>query len=353
MADEDVQSGEIDQSTVNHAAARLASLMEGTPSVEETPEADTTHPEPEVAEVVQAEAEETPTEDVDVPVEDTDLVTHFTDLAEHLGVEQSYLETLLVPTKVNGEEREASIKDLLSSFQKGESADLKLMELSDERKQFNAELSKTKDQLSQEWGQIQALNTELQSMLSGDEDAEISSLRHTDPAEYAARMAERQLRYQRASKIQEELKTANAEKTLNEYGRMVQTERTKLIESIPGWADDKVREVETLKVRSYLKDQGFQDFEIDGKISNGQLVHAGMIDHRLIEMSQKAMLYDEARKGSEPKKAKLKTLPKVGAGKPKAKSDVDKAKMTEVRGRVRKTGKLDDAAAAIAQIMNG
>lgn len=338
---------EADTSTVQNAATRLASLMEGTPSEEvtETPE-DTTHPEPEVAEVEVEAAAEGPTEE-----STEDPVTHFTDLAEHLGVEQSYLETLLVPTKVNGEEREASIKDLLSSFQKGESADLKLMELSDERKQFNAELSQTKEQLSQEWGRIQALNTELQSMLTGDEDEEISNLRHTDPAEYAARMAERQLRYQRASKVQEEMRQANAEKTLTEYGHRVQSERTKLVESIPGWADDKVRESETMKVRSYLKAQGFQDFEIDGKITDGQLVHPGMIDHRFIEAFQKAMLYDEAKKGTEPKKAKLKTLPKVGAGKPKSKSDVSESKMKEVRGRVRQSGKLDDAAAAIAQLM--
>ena len=337
---------ETDTSTVNHAAQRLASLMEGTPSVEAEPEPDTTHPEPEVAEVAEVAAEETPTE----PTEE-DQVTHFADLAEHLGVEQSYLETLIVPTKVNGEEREATVKDLLTQFQKGESADLKLMELSDERKQFNAELSQTKEQLSQEWGRIQALNTELQSMLTGDEDTEISNLRHTDPAEYAARMAERQQRYQRASKVQEEMRQANAEKTLNEYGQRVQSERTKLIETIPGWADDKVRETETLKVRSYLKAQGFQDFEIDGKITDGQLAHPGMIDHRFIEAFQKAMLYDEARKGTEPKKAKLKALPKVGAGKPKSKSEVSESKKKAVRGRARDSGDLNDAAEVIRQIM--
>ena len=346
-------SGEADASTIHHAASKIASLMDGTPSI------DTTHPEQETAEQTEEpvlEVVEEPTEEAEEQTESVsedveDLITNFSDIADHLGVEESYLESLIVPTKVNGEEKTASIKDLVASFQKGESADVKLMELADQRKQFNSELSNAKDQLQQEWGRAQALNTELQSMLTGDEDNQISNLRHSDPAEYAAQMADRQSRLQRAQKIQGELQVENNTKMIGEYQHRLTTERAKLFEAIPAWSDDKVRNEETVQVRKYLKSEGFQDFEIDGKIENGQLVHAGMIDHRAMVIAQKAMLYDQARKGSEPKKTRLKALPKVGAGKPKGKSDVADAKKSEIRGRVRKSGSINDAALAIKQLM--
>ena len=346
---EPIREVEADSSTVKSAAAKIESLMDGTPSV------DTTHPEePEVIEPVtetdpeepEAAPTETPTE-----VEEPDVITQFSDIAEHLGVDEDYLESLIVPTKINGERRDTTIKDLVSSFQKGESGDLKLMELAEKSKQFNTEVANAKTQLQTEWERVQALESELQTMLEGQDDTELQELRHSDPAEYTARLAERQIRQQKAGELRKKLQEEGNQKLLNDYSNKIQTERTRLIESIPEWADDKIRETETMKVRKYLKSNGLQDFEIDGKIENGRLVHPGLVDSRFISMARDAMLFTEARKGTEPKKKKLKSLPKMGAGKPKNKADVDDVKKKEIRGRVRKSGKLEDAAMAIRQLM--
>ena len=334
---------EADTSTTQNAADRILSLMDGKPS-EELVE------EPVVAEEVTEEVTEEPTEeDVAHPVEDA--VTHFSDLAEHLGVEESYLENLLVPTKINGEEREATIKDLVATFQKGGSADLKLMELADNRKQFDMERSQYTEALQQEWSRIQTLNTELQNMLTGDEESQLQQMRHSDPAEYAARMADRQSRLQRAHKINDEMQQTQNKKVLDDYSRKVSIEGNRLIDAIPEWSDDKTRTAENRDVRQYLLKMGMQDFEIDGKFENGRLVHPGVIDHRAIVLARKAMLFDQARSGTEPKKAKLKSLPKMGAGRPKSKADVNDAKRKEIRGQVRKSGSIDDAAMVIRQLM--
>lgn len=344
------ESGEADVSTVQHAASKIASLMDGTPSEEIV---DDTQPEiEETAQEPQQEAAEEPTEEPVEQEEPEELVTRFSDLAEHLGVEESYLEDLIVPTKINGEEKNATIKELLASYQKGESADLKLMELADNRKQFDNERTQYTEAIQTEWGRIQALNTELQSMLTGDDDAQLQSMRHSDPAEYAARMAERQVKLQRAAKVQQEMQQANATKVNEEYSRRIKVEASKLMEAIPEWSDDKVQKDENTRVRSYLKEQGLQDFEIDGKFENGVLVHPGVIDHRAIVMARKAMLFDEARKGTVPKKARLKSLPKVGSGKPKSKGEINDKQKREVRAKAKSSGSLNDAAAVIAQLMN-
>lgn len=351
--EDQIREVETNSGTVKSAADRIKSLMDGQP-----PEEDATHPDPEATSEAeepkqqQAEEQEPESSEMEEPTEDeSEPVTHFNELADHLGVEEDFLESLIVPTKVNGEERSATIKDLIATYQKSESADLKLMNLAEQRKAFDAETAKANEALQQEWSRVQAMNTELQNMLSGDDEAQLSELRHTDPAEYAARMADRQQRLQKAQKVQTEMAKMQQEKVLTEYQHRVNSERQRLLQALPDWADEKTAERENVELRSYLKSSGLEDWEIDGKFENGMLVHPGIIDHRAIVLARKAMLYDRSRQGTEPKKTKLKTLPKVGSGKRKSKGDVQVEQIQEVRGRLRKTGTLQDAALAIKQMM--
>jgi hypothetical protein len=330
------------------AAQRLDSMMAEPPPEDEAP---STVEEPE--EVKEPEPEKVPEAEPKEPTSE-DVVTHFSELAEHLGVEEDFLDTLIVPTKINGEERTATIHDLVTSFQKGESADQKFMELADKRKTFDAELEQTKTALQQEWSRAQALNTELQNMLGGTDDASIQELRHTDPAEYAARMAERQQQIQKATQIQAQLGQENALKVNDQYTRRLTSERSKLLQVLPEWADEKTMEKENTELRGYLKSVGLGDEEIDGRFDpSGNLLSPGIIDHRAIVMARKAMLYDQSKKQTEPKKKKLKALPKVGSGKPRGKGEVNTAKQKSMRERAKSSGSVDDAALIIQQIMEG
>jgi len=339
---------ETNKGSVNAAAQAIEAMMDETPPEDETPPVVETPAEPEKVESVEVTE---PVEDEPAPSNE-DVVTHFAELADHLGVEDEFLDTLIVPTKVNGVEGTTTIHDLVTSYQKGESADQKFMELAENRKKFDAELDQTKEALQQEWSRAQALNTELQNMLGGTDDASIQELRHTDPAEYAARMAERQQQVQKATQIQAQLAQENAGKVNESYTRRLNAERAKLLQVLPEWADEKTMEKENSELRGYLKSVGLQDTEIDGKFDpNGNLLSAGIIDHRAIVMARKAMLYDASKKTSEPKKKKLKTLPKVGSGKPRGKSEIAAADKQGVRERAKKTGSIDDAALVIAQLM--
>jgi len=346
---EEVETGQ----TVKAAADRILSLMDG-----ELP-SDATHPEPEAQSEPeegeqQQEAEPEPQEEtaVEEPTEtEEEPVTHFDELADHLNVEEDFLLNLEIPTKVNGEEKSATIKDLIAHYQKGESADLKLMDLAEQRKALEAEREQVTEQLQQEWGRAQALNEELQAMLSGDEANELEALRHSDPAEYAARVADRQQRLQRAEQIRQRLTQEQAQKINDQYARTVQIESQKILTEIPEWQDEKTAKQEKTQLREFLLNNGLKDWEIDGKMENGVITNPGIIDSRVISLARKAMLYDQSKKTSEPKKTKLKSLPKVGSGKRKTKGEIKQEQVDEIRGRVRKTGSMKDAALAIEQMM--
>lgn len=350
---EPIREVETDSSTVKSAANRIFEQMK-----DDTPSDDAIHPEDELkaqkdqAEEPVAEAEPD-VEEAAEPTESTEEepITRFTELADHLGVEEEFLENLIVPTKINGEVKNATIKDLIATYQKGESADLKLMGLAEERKKFETEANSAKEQLQQEWGRIQALNMELENLFTGADPRELEDLKYSDPEEYDRRVADRNNRQQRAERLRQKMSQEQGQRVTEQYSKMIQLERNKLLQNLPEWGDEKVAEKENAEMRSYLISQGFKDWEIDGKIENGMITHPGVIDHRAVILARKAWLYDQSKKSTEPKKAKLKSLPKVGAGKPKAKSEIKQEEAQVARGVLRKTGSVEDAARAIRKMM--
>jgi hypothetical protein len=86
-------------------------------------------------------------------------------------------------------------------------------------------------------------------------------------------------------------------------------------------------------------------------MNGDKIEHYGLVDSRLVALARDAYLYRQAKQTSEPKKARLRSLPKVGSGKRKAKGEVKQEQFEEVRGRVKKTGTMQDAALAIEQMM--
>lgn len=348
--------------TVKAAADRILSMMDGAlPDKPEEATSDATHPEPVETEGASPEAQaeqETEVEAVEEaaeptseePTEAEEPVTHFSELAEHLDVEEGFLENLVIPTKVNGKEVTPTIKDLVSEFSKSTSADQKLMEAAETAKKQDAEFSQMREQLQQEWGRVQAMTSELDA-LSNIENEQLDSLRLTDPAEYSARWAESQQRKQKLDQIRNEMSQLELQqKTLN-YQRKVAENTAKIPQMIPEWQDEKTRAAEATKIHQYLLDNGLTDQEIFGSQNNGYVIEEGITDARFMKIIRDAMKYNESKNSVEAKKPKLRTLPKVSGGIRKTKSDVKKEEYDEVRGRVRKSGDMKDAALAIEQMM--
>ena len=347
--------------TVKAAADRILQIMDG--ELPDKPEAtsDATHPEPVETEGASPETQaeqESETEMVEEaaqptseePTEVEEPVTHFSELAEHLDVEESFLENLVVPTKVNGQEVTPTIKDLVSEFSKGASADQKLMEAAETAKKQEAEFSQMREQLQQEWGRVQAMTSELDT-LSNIESEQLDSLRMTDPAEYSARWAESQQRKLKLEQIRHEMSQLELQQKTLDYQRKVAENTVKLPIMIPEWQDEPTKKAEATKIHQYLLDSGLTEQEIFGQQQNGYVVHEGITDARFVKIIRDAMKYNESKNGVEAKKPKLRTLPKVGSGVRKTRSDVKKEEYEEVRGRVRKSGNMKDAALAIEQMM--
>jgi hypothetical protein len=173
----------------------------------------------------------------------------------------------------------------------------------------------------------------------------------TDPAEYSARWAESQQRKQKLEQIRNEMSHLELQQKTMDYQRKVVENTAKLPLVIPEWQDEATKKAEATKIHQYLLDNGLTDREIFGQQNNGYVIEEGIVDARFMKIIRDAMKYNESKTGVEAKKPKLRSLPKVSGGIRKTKSDVKREEYDEVRGRVRKSGNMKDAALAIEQMM--
>ena len=103
---------------------------------------------------------------------------------------------------------------------------------------------------------------------------------------------------------------------------------------MPDWGKPDAQRELAGKLRDYARGQGYQDAEIDT-----------LVDHRSFIVLNKARLYDELQ-GSDVKAKKLKNKPRViRGGKGSTKTAEAKQKRTSQKNRLKKSGRVEDAAA--------
>jgi hypothetical protein len=177
----------------------------------------------------------------------------------------------------------------------------------------------------------QELNTEMNS-------ADLEALYEEDPTE-AARI-EHRLR-----KKQEKLNMAMQKTQFEQkqqFDGYLQTEKTKLVNNIPDFADP--GKASTLKnnMRSHLAKYGFNDSEI-----------AQVYDHRILMLVNDAMKFGNLQK-AKPNIAKKISKPSrvFSSGIKQDKNDVKSKAAREKFGRLRKTGSLKDAQNVFLDMIN-
>lgn len=245
--------------------------------------------------------------------------------------------------KVDGEEIEVSLDELVKGYSRQSDYTRKTQELSQQRKEMQALQQQYQNEVMQIQSErqqyIDGLQNALQSSLSSlDEFASIDweRLRQTDPIEFVTKKDQFRDAQQRAQQIQYEQQVA-AQRQQQELETARQkalvAERNSLIEKLPEWSDPRKQAAMALELQSYASEQGFSKEELDG-----------LIDHRSILVLRKAMLYDKAN-SSEIVKKKLKGKPKViKSGSGKGRKSIDSEKRSASMKRLKQSGRPEDAA---------
>jgi hypothetical protein len=243
--------------------------------------------------------------------------------------------------KVDGEEVEVELDELINGYQRTADYTKKSQALAEQRKAIEVErghLEQVKQERQAYAQKLQALNQFLGQQNQGEN---LEALKEVDPIGYAVKVAERSERDKQLAIVRAEQhriaqqQQAEQQRSLQKH---ISSEAEKLNASIPELATPKGDEVRK-QIREYAKSQGWSDQEL-----------SSVYDHRAVLTLYKAMKFEQLQKSKPEIQKKVQQAPKMlksGTSAPATKSQQDK----QVMQRLRQSGKVRDAAAAFERFL--
>lgn len=240
--------------------------------------------------------------------------------------------------KVDGEEVEVTLDELLKGYSREADYTRKTQALAERSK----EIDQYRTVRDQYLGTIQALE---QHLTTNEPPKPDPALRQSNPAEYAAQVADRQQweADQNATKAERQrLEAEKAEEFRQWLAEKTAEEQKKLVEVLPEWADKEKGPALRKSLQTYAVGAGFTEEEL-----------GGVVDHRLVVLLDKARRFDALQAKAEPvlKKAKEAPVLKPGARPNASPARGKKKEMQRLQDRARKTGRAEDVAAVLERLL--
>lgn len=298
--------------------------------VEEDIVEDSTEEETEV------EVDESEEEESDAPW----MPSNLEELAAAMEVEPDDLKSIRVKTKVDGVEGEATLSDVIKSYQFDKSLTERSEAFSHEKKQFAEQLEKVQAQVSQKLQDAETLTLLMEERLQGDiAQVDWDTLRIENPAEWSVKRQEfmekigevESAKAQIVQSREAEMQKATQDRaTLHK--QMLDYNQSQLLDAIPEFKDSEVLKSEMAGIKDYLKANNVSDEEINT-----------IVDYRMVVLARKAKAYDEMQTKAQPAKMKAKGKPKfTKPGSVKSKQNQQDSRTNARYKRASKSNDVDD-----------
>jgi len=342
MPEDNLASGSLDA-----AAAVIEQRWEDaeTETEEETVDAPIAEDEDEAEEVESESDADEEVEESEAPEEDEEEDTPIetvADLAEALNIPvEELLQNFKTKIKVDGETAEVTLQELTAGYQKDADYRQKTEALSRDRQA----LEELQQQEIERWTAEHQANAYIvsqfeQAIVAEMQSPQLSQLRQENETAWLARRQELQDQLNGLERVKAEAaqrwdqtKTQLDQQAKMQRQQMLAKENELLHAAIPSWDSSLEREVTEYLVNAGVPPERLQ-----------------VIDSHLdLVIAHKAMLYDKAQAEAEVTAKKVKQAPKLQ--KPSKKKSVSKNDIRNLKARVRKTGNIGDAAAAIEQMI--
>jgi hypothetical protein len=321
-----------DTLSMNDALSLLSNPPADTAAEENEAQDEPQQPEAEALDAATDNADEAPDDDIDDD-EAADGEDDYYDDEDDEVVEEPQ-QTYKV--KIDGEEVEVDLDTLKSGFMMQKSFTRKSMELANQRKAFEQEAAEVKQMRDTYAQQLDLLSAQIQQTVQQEPDwralAETMSerdlfLAKTEWDQYKEQQKAVEAERQRVAEQQMQDHQRNLEKHL-------QHQRADMLQRIPDWQNDDIRENERQEVIKYAQRRiGFSEEEI-----------ANASDARAIELLYKAWKWDNLQSKKPAAKKRTRQAPKMAkAGRPKTKREVATRSRQEAKKRFENAGTVDAA----------
>lgn len=254
------------------------------------------------------------------------------------------LDILSAKVTVDGEE--ITVEELRRGHLRQRDYTRKTQELAEARKTVEAFAAEIQQKDAQYAELLPILRAKVQQTMEQEPDWD--KLYDTDPA--TAAKAERQFRKQQQER-QQQLEAIVQEEQRLKYEQQVQTsrqlevyteqQRQVLPDIIPEWRDTSTAKKEASELREFLMSEGFSEDDV-----------SGLRNATLVKLARKAMLYDRGQTRATAAKVQSKAQkPKTLKSGSRGSQPKPKSAQKEALQRVKSTGNVKDAAAAIKSLL--
>ena len=242
--------------------------------------------------------------------------------------------------KVDGKEVEVTLDELQKGYSRTQDYTRKTQQIAEVRKQTEAELQAVRAEREQYAQLLGALEAQVQQVSQPNIDWD--RLYQEDPIEWVRQREVMRDNQEKAAAIQSEkqrLSQLSQQEQAQFMQHKLQHEQEALLAAIPDWKDAKKAQAEKALLVEFGQKIGFTPEELKS-----------VVDHRAVLMLRKAALYDQMMS----KRGNIKPVTNNGPrpAKPGAAGRVSNTtEAVRAQQRVAKTGRVDDAANAIFQLL--
>ena len=246
--------------------------------------------------------------------------------------------------KIDGKDTEVTEDELLSGYSRQADYTRKSQVLAEQRKKMDEELAATQQERQQYQSQLEQFNLQADSKLEEFKSVDWVKLKEEDPMEYALKRDQyRELQENKRLVAEEQQNLAQKQQAemQTKWNEELARQQEVMAQRLPEWNDPEKGPKLKQNIKSFAMKKGFTEQEVDS-----------LIDARSVDVLHKAMLYENLLEAKINQK-KAKVVPKVQKpGTPSTKSEVNSEKVKQTRARLKKTGRVDDAALAIKSLMS-
>lgn len=242
--------------------------------------------------------------------------------------------------KVDGKEVEVTLDELQKGYSRTQDYTRKTQQIAEVRKATEAELQAVRAEREQYAQLLSALEAQVQQVAQPNIDWD--RLYQEDPIEWVRQrevMRENQEKSAAIQSEQQRLAQLSQQEQAQFMQQRLQQEQEALLAAIPDWKDAKKAQAEKALLVEFGQKIGFTPDELKS-----------VVDHRAVLMLRKAALYDQMMS----KRGNIKPVTNNGPrpAKPGAAGRVSNTtEAVRAQQRVAKTGRVDDAANAIFQLL--
>lgn len=227
---------------------------------------------------------------------------------------------------IDGEEVEITIEEAVAGYQRQSAFTKRMQQLASERKAFEAEAAQTK-QMRDAYAQgLADLSEQLQSIQTDEPDWD-RAYEELDAKEYARLVQVYNQRKEHAGLIEQERQRIAQEQNSEHrqlYQRHLKNEGQRMLEVIPHWADENVRETERKQVIQYAQTLGYTPQEI-----------SQASDHRAVKALYDSWKLSQLQQSAGAAKKKVRKAPKMArAGTPRPKGESQTRRRKQLASRL-------------------